>query len=302
MKNVKERMRVKMAKTMINILIVLLSFSLISNAQDQEGSSELMIQPRKLIDSHTAGVLPRAHFDLETRIYPNGDPEMNGAGMAFSFSVGITDRLNLGGGYGGDGVISRENPKGNPYPFLFLKYRILEESFIRPAVALGFDPTGYGGIENDSTNYKGFIYKSQGFFIALSKNYLIFKKLQLGIHGSVNFSVEDLDNVTWPNVFLGTDLSFNEELAISVEYNMALNQVDKRDEVGDNSYANPINGFFNVGLRWNMVPNLYLEFLAKDAFSMKQEDHSLEITHDLGWSREIKIVYVASFLNRNRDK
>lgn len=302
MKKERSKMQVKMINKLSKVWIAFLISFLVINAQEDEEKSKLMIQPRKLIDSHTAGVLPRAHFDLETRIYPNGDREMNGAGMAFSFSVGITDRLNLGGGYGGDGVISRENPKGNPYPFLFLKYRLLEESFLRPAIALGFDPTGYGGIENDSTNYKGFIYKSQGFFIALSKNYLIFKKLQLGIHGSVNFSIEDLDNVTWPNLFLGTDLSFNEELAISIEYNMALNQLDKKDNADDEGYGNPIYGFFNVGLRWNIVPNLYLELLAKDVTSMKQENHSLEVTHHLGWSRELKIVYVASFLRKDREK
>lgn len=313
MKKENVTMQVKMDRSIRTITVTLLTLliSFASYAQDESSEeSKVMIQPRKLIDSHTAGVLPKAHFDLETRIYPSGDPARDGSGLSFSFSVGITDRLNLGGGYGGDGIIGRNNPQGNPYPSLFIKYRLLEESFLRPALALGFDPTGYGGIENDSTNYKGYIYKSQGFFVALSKNYLIFKRIQLGLHGSVNFAFEDVikdhKEIKWPNVFLGIDLSFNEELAISLEYDWALNQMDKKDDpsdAGDDKYANPLYGIFNIGLRWNIVDNLYLELLAKDVTSMKQENNTEVVENDLGWSREIKIVYIGNFLSRrNRDR
>ena len=263
---------------------------------EEVNGEQTMIQPLKLIDSHTAGILPRAHYDLELRIYPGGNNGADGAGMAFSFAVGITDRLNLGAGYGGDGLIGRGKPKPDPYPSLLIKYRIFEESFIRPAIALGFDATGFGGIENDTLNYKGFIYKSQGFFAAFSKNYLLFKRVQLGLHGSVNYSLEERKTVRWPNVFLGLDLGFNEELALNVEYDMGLNQKDPYSE----KYANPLKGIVNLGLRWNVVPALYVELLAKDLTEMKLSN--IAANKSVGWSRELRMVYCAGFNSRRDSK
>jgi hypothetical protein len=270
------------------MLVIVVPFSGVAQEDEiaEEGEEE-MLQPRRLIDAHTAGILPRAHFDFETRIYPSGDEDIEGCGLMMSISVGITDRLNIGVSYGGDGIVGRGKVRGNPYPGALIKYRIIEESFHVPGIAIGYDHQGYGGIETN--NYKGYIYKSQGLFCALSKNYLLFRKLQLGIHGAINFTWEDIHNVKWPNGYIGIDLGFNEELAIALEYDLALNQKDRNS----GSWANPLKGIFNIGIRWAIVPAFYIEFDAKDIFLQKIEDY---VTGDkLGWSRELKIVYVTSF-------
>ncbi len=258
-------------------------------AQDEEEpAEEKMIQPRRLIDAHTAGILPRAYFDFETRIYPSGSVSIRGCGLSLGISVGITNRLNFGISYGGDGLIGRSKAKGNPYPGAFIKYRIIEESFVLPGIAIGYDHQGFGGIEDSS--YLGFVYKSQGFFIALSKNFLFFKKIQFGLHGAVNFSIEDVRNVKWPNCYIGMDLGINEELAFSIEYDCALNQKDPSSE----KYANILKGFFNMGIRYAFTPAFYLEFDAKDIFQQKRVSNNSD--KRMGWSRELKIVYLASFL------
>lgn len=266
--------------------ILFLSIHIVAQ-EEEEPVEERMIQPRRLIDAHTAGILPRAHFDFETRIYPSGDEDISGCGLLLSITVGITDRLNIGVSYGGDGIVGRGRVRGNPYPGALIKYRIIEESYHIPGIAIGYDHQGYGGIEPE--NYTGYVYKSQGLFLALSKNYLIFRKIQLGIHGAVNFTWEDIRNVKWPNGYVGLDFGLNEELAIALEYDCALNQKDR----GSDHYTNPLKGIFNVGIRWAFVPTFYLEFDAKDIFLQKIADY---ITDErMGWSRELKIVYVTSF-------
>lgn len=251
------------------------------------GEKPEMIQPRRLVDAHTAGILPRASFDFETRIFPSGSNTIRGCGLYLGISVGISNRLNIGISYGGDGLIGRGKPRGNPYPGGLIKYRIIEESYHIPGISLGYDHQGYGGIEDSS--YLGFVYKSQGFFVALSKNYLLFSKLQFGLHGAVNFSLEDIKQVKWPNCYIGLDIGINEELALAIEYDLGLNQKDLHDE----TYLNPLRGILNLGLRWSFDPQLYLEFDTKDILQHKRVSNNVD--QRIGWSRELKIVYVTSF-------
>lgn len=258
-----------------------------------------MIQPRRLINGHTAGLLPRGRYELETRVYPSRQEVADGAGVTFAFGVGITDRLMFGGGYGADGAIGRGTIRGNPWPGLLLKYRIIEEKYFFPGIALGFDWQGFGGIEgydDGEAHYRGYVYKSQGAFLALSKNYLLFKRAELGIHGSVNFSVEDLPRVQWPNVVIGIDFGVNEELAFVVEYDLALNQRDRgdRDSVAT-GYANPLRGFLCAGIRWAFAPAFYIELNFMDLLENKLLRLDEPFGGRLGWSRELKLVYLGVF-------
>lgn len=240
-----------------------------------------MLQPTRLIDAQTAGVLPKATYTFETRIYASGDTGIRGNGLCLGISIGITDRLNVGVSYGGDGLIGRGRARGNPYPGAFIKYRVIEESYILPAIALGYDHQGYGGID---PAYKGYVYKSPGFFVALSKNYLLFSSANLGFHGGVNFSLEELSKVKWPDGYIGLDIAVNQELAAAVEYDLGLNARDPRST----RYFNPLNGFLNAGLRWAFGPQFYIELFAKDLLQNKVDAGNRR----LGWSRELKFVYV----------
>jgi hypothetical protein len=247
-------------------------------------AGEEMVQPRRLVDAPTAGVLPKAAFDFDARIYPTGNPDMPGAGLQMGVSVGVLDRLNIGVSYGADGLVGRgRNIRPNPYPGAYIKYRIFEEDYFIPGIALGYDHQGYGGIENN--DYDGFVYKSPGFFLALSKNYLVFSKMQIGIHGAVNFSLEELRYVRWPNAYVGVDLGINEELAVVAEYDLALNA---KDPLG--TYLNPLRGYINAGIRWSLTKSFAMEFDAKDLMENK-----VSAGRRLGWSREFKFVYMDHF-------
>jgi hypothetical protein len=271
---------------------VCLSGLFLAAPAQEQGSG--MLQPRRLIDAHTAGVLPKGYYDFEFRIYPTGDRAMNGAGLLTGIYVGITDRFSFGLSYGGDGLIGRGrqvNP--DPFPGGTLKYRIFDENYFLPAVAIGYEHQGYGGIE-PNVDFNGYIYKSQGFFAALSKNYLLFNAVQFGLHGAVDFSLEDIDIIHWPNGYVGMDLGINNELAIAGEYNLALNELDEPDTTCS-CYVNPLKGILNLGIRWAFTEQFYIEFDAKDVLERKVVEASDGTRHILGWSRELKLVYVNHF-------
>lgn len=254
-------------------------------------SEEEMLQPRTLVNAPTAGVLPKAYYDIECDVFPAGDLSL-GAGILFGFSVGLTNRFSIGLSYGGEGLVGRgKNARGNYLPGWLVKYRIFEENYYMPGIALGYDHQGYGGrADSADFGYRGYIYKSPGFFVALSKNYLLFTKIQLGLHGTVNYSMEEYRQVRWPNAIVGIDLGLNEELAMVFEYDFGFNTKDPRKDKPD-LYARPSEGYLNAGVKWAFTPSFYVEFDAKDVL----ENRRRLDTHRVGWTREIKLVYVTQF-------
>jgi hypothetical protein len=248
-------------------------------------------QPRRLINSHTAGLLPKAHFELETRVYPSRHSSVDGGGIIFTLSVGITNRFMFGAGYGADGLVGHGRVRGNPWPGLLIKYRAIEESLHFPAIAIGFDWQGYGGIEgylNGGGNYAGYVYKSQGFFLAISKNYRLLRAMSLGWHVSVNYSLEEHEQIRWPNGYAGLDIGINNELELFGEYDLGLNELDPEGR----NYANPLFGLLNAGVRWSFAPEFFMQFNAKDFLQNKLRERP---NSRLGWSRELLIVYVHKF-------
>ena len=247
------------------------------------------LQPRKLVDAHTAGVLPKSHYDLECRFYPAGNPRYE-SGMMMGLNVGVTDRFTVGLSYGGEGIIGRRgNIKGNEQPGVLVKYRLFEERYITPALTLGYDHQGSGGIANRGEfGYNGYIYKSSGFFTALSKSYIMLNVIQIGLHGTANYSLEGRDKVNWPNIMGGFDITVNDELTFVMEYDCALN-----DKTGKkNEYYS--TGFLNAGLRWAFSHSFQLEFDVKDIFEKKLRGPENNKVKN-GWSRELKVLHYSQF-------
>ncbi|MDR0306755.1 MAG: YjbH domain-containing protein [Chitinispirillales bacterium] len=256
------------------------------------------LQPRRLVDMHTAGVLPRGHYDLECRFYAAGDRDYE-SGMMTGVSVGLTDRFTVGLSYGGEGIIGRRSDVNwNDQPGVLIKYRLFEERYVTPALAVGYDHQGLGGTAGAyEFGYDGYIFKSPGFFAALSKNYIMLSIVQIGLHGTSNYSLEDRKNVNWPNFMTGFDITINEELAFVMEYDFALN-----DRTGKKwKYHSP--GFLNAGLRWAFSPNFHLEFDVKDIFENKMRrigdnmdtGEPVPVRVKNGWSRELKVLYYSQF-------
>jgi len=260
-----------------------------------------MIQPYKLVSAPTAEILPRSYLDVEINFYASRG--VYGTGLIAGVHVGLTDRLMFGLAYGGEGLIgTSDNVYWYPPRNLggMVKYRLFEEGAVPPAITIGFDNQGYGGpASTGEYGYDGYIFKAPGFFLAASKSYMMMNAVQVGFHGVLNYSIEGVDDTGWwPNLTAGMDIVINEELSIIAEYDMALNDISG-SEKNSKRIANPLNGYFNIGLRWAFTENFHLQFDIRDIFENKTRlapiPADLENRSPIGWSREMKVIYITKF-------
>jgi hypothetical protein len=258
--------------------------------------AEESIPSMNLVDAHTAGILPKGVYQIESRVFPGVNPA-NGCGIIVGLSAGIGNRFNLGISYGGEGIIGRgRNALFNPLPGCLIKYRLFEENYYFPGVAIGFDYQGFGGIAQESAfGYSGYVYKSQGFFAAFSKSYLLFSIINLALHGDADFSLEEVKKVTWPNARAGIDFGFSEDFLFVVEYDFGLNTRDPHGPQDHPLYARPQDGYLHAGVRWNITRNFIVEADGRDLLEhrWKKEISPNGLTEykRVGWSREIKFIY-----------
>jgi len=227
-----------------------------------------VIEPRKIVECPTAGLLPRGSFDLDLRIFPEG-------GILSGIEVGLMDRLLLGFSFGGEHIIGDETVDWYPKAELAAKYRLFEEGQMYPAVAIGFDSQGFGGYIDSLKRYE---IKSKGVYIALSKNYAFLGGM--GIHAGINYSLEKEDGDDDPSGYVGLDKSLNTEISLLVEYDFAIN------DNADNSLGSG-DGYLNAGVRWTFAHKLDLEFDVKNLIENGKQNPRP--------SRELRLVYLEYF-------
>ena len=203
------------------------------------------LEPRFLVDVPTAGMLPKGTVNLDVDFYQEG-------GVLLGVSLGIFDRLSIGVSYGGSNLIGGDKPVMNEIPGMHLKIRLLEESFVLPALALGFDSQGKDGYLKDLDRYK---IKSPGFYAVASKNYSFLGFMSF--HGGINYSLERSDGDEDINVFAGIEKTLGPVVSLMVEYNLGANDSNAK-AVGRG------RGYLNAGLRWSIGGGLTLGASLKD--------------------------------------
>ncbi|MGB7060925.1 MAG: hypothetical protein WBF13_01055, partial [Candidatus Zixiibacteriota bacterium] len=79
------------------ILLLFLMLNISAFAQESQKVTEVsrvpMLEPRRLIDCPTAGLLPRASFDFDIRMFPAG-------GVIFGLDIGLMRRFMVGMSFG----------------------------------------------------------------------------------------------------------------------------------------------------------------------------------------------------------
>lgn len=223
-----------------------------------------------IIDKPTAGMLHRGNYYVSSGFFEQG-------GVLFCVSVGLIDRFNFGISYGGTDIIGTNKPRMNPYPGVNVKIRVLDESLVAPAIAMGFEWQGRGPYIDDLKRYT---IKSPGFYAVASQNYSILGNLS--VHGGINLSTERGDGDKDLNVFFGAEKSVGRDISILAEYDLGLN---------DNS-ANAIGrgrgrGYLNLGFRWSWGKGLVLGVNVKDV--LKNDG---DITDG---NRTLQLEYVGTF-------
>ena len=256
----------KSTKACTVILLIFLSLHRIHSAYAQGSSgSEAEIEPRYLVDLPTAGMLSHGRLAFDLDFYQGG-------GVLFELSIGAFDRLMLSASYGGRRIIGSDTPQWNNIPGFQIKVRLIDETLLLPAIALGFNSQGREYYLEELSRYR---IKSMGFYLVVSKNYRAMGFLSL--HGGINYSLERADGDQDPNFFAGAEKTLGPFLSLLVEYNLALND-NSGEALGRG------RGYLNIGIRASLGSGLTIGMNLKDLFENQPETETA--------GRTIKIEYV----------
>jgi hypothetical protein len=249
-------------------------------------SSLYDVPPRWLIDMPTAGTLPRAYFDIGFRFYPSG-------GTIASTNIGLSNRMMLGVSFGGEGIISNDEPIWNPKIEFNIKLRVIDEQEYFPAFSLGFCSQGNGFYNDEWDRYT---FKSRGLYAVVSRSFYFYNWTSgwhLGLNYSTEFKKDDEKDI---NFFVGFDATFKYNLALVAEYDVALNDnrsgipaeiFNDQGEDYDVVFSGKGRGYLNWGIRWLFARDLELELLLKDLLVNRRESRAL--------TREIRLTYIDRF-------
>ncbi len=230
--------------------------------------------PVDLINTPSAGTLGRGCLSTEMRFAPGG-------GVLGGLQVGVSERFDIGLSYGGGRIIGNEKIVWNGQPGVIAKFRILDESNIYPAIAMGYNSQGYGEYIDSLEMYE---IRSMGAYLVASKNWNTILNSQIGIHLGVNYSFEQPDSVNVPSVFMGISLEISPQLGIFIEYDSAIDYGRYLD-VGNFKITKGA-GFLNAGVRVGVSD----EFFVECDFNNLIFGENVE-----SFNREIRLRYVYSF-------
>ncbi len=240
------------------------------------------LQFTSLANMPIAGLLERGAYEIDLRMYPEG-------GLYSFVTIGFLRSMNVGFSYGAGNVIGRGRVEWNPNVEFAIKVRLIPESAVFPALALGYASQGYGPWLGDQ-GLERYTVKSPGFYAVVSKNYVLLT--EIGVHAGINRSREaDDDNDL--NIFGGIDLAVGPDIYLVAEYDTAINDNDQ-EALG---YG---NGYLNFGIKWAASEQLRLELFFTNLLDNVRgagKDVTIEnIARTLGGAgREIRIVYTDWF-------
>jgi hypothetical protein len=224
------------------------------------------VEPVKLIDKPTAGLLKRGSYFVSSNFYQRG-------GLLVGIMVGIFDPFTFGISYGGTDIIGQNKIDMNPIPGVYAKLRLVSEGTILPAFALGFDSQGKEPYLS-ADSLKRYTIKSPGIFLAASKNYAVLGNLSL--HAGLNRSLETNDGDSDMDAYIGVEKSLSSDISIMLEYDFAVN--DNHGNAIGKGY-----GYFNFGFRWawgkGLVVGFDLKNITKNQDNVNVGNRTLQIDY-----------------------
>ncbi len=261
---------------------------------------QIQLPPANLVTIPTAGTPQRGQFEVELLMQRDG-------GVLGRLGVGFSDRFSLGLSYSVQHFIGDDEITYQPLPEAQLKYRLIDETFSLPAVAIGLDSQGRGAFWNaeldtvggaPAINMARYDVKAIGIYIVMSKNWQILGNF--GSHLGISRNVRETDEIERDdlNIFLGLDKDIIPGLGVFLEYNAGLddNGYSDYDAEDPEVFEEALNGltvgrgvgYLNAGIRWHVSPGFYLEVDLNDIMVNKGGDVEY-------FSRELKVVYSELF-------
>jgi hypothetical protein len=244
----------------------------VSPIQAQTPDALESLELLQLVNQPTAGVLKKGQYAFELRTFGHG-------GLNAGIALGLFHRFSFGFSYGADGLIGYDDPTWNRFPGVTVKFRLIEESMVMPAVTLGFDMQGRGTWYDDNDRY---LFKAPGFYGAVSRNF-VGPVGNFGIHGGVNYNAVEAENESSVDFWVGADLAFNEMISLIGEFDFALDDLEETDpERFGEGY-----GYLNLGARLSLMQSLAIDILFLDIYSNSAENE--------GIGRELRLTYIETF-------
>lgn len=258
--------------------------------------------PPNLVTIPTAGSMQRGSYEIEMLM-------QTGGGVLARLGVGITDQFSLGMSYGIQQFIGDQRPRINrTMPEAQLKYRLFEEGYKMPAIALGLDTQGRGNFQSkviidttyadtaanvyntEKTTYERYEIKAIGVYIVASKNWNVLGNFGSHLGLSKNFlEADDIDDDI--NLFFGVDKDLGVDFSFFLEFNAALDDNGYKDKRADlkGLTIGKGRGYLNAGLRWQVAPSFYMEIDFNDILINKDKTTGgIEVKNI---SRELKVVF-----------
>ncbi len=107
-------------------------------------------------------------------------------------------------------------------------------------------------------------------------------------HGGVNISSENsVDRDKSVNFFAGMDATFDYNLALLLEYDLALNDNSGKQLENIGPISGKGRGYLNFSIKWLFTRNLELEFILKDMLTNRRESST--------FTREVRMTYIENF-------
>jgi len=262
-----EELFVNKVPKVVFLFLFVLVFPVTVRSQGYAGDAATS-EPLMIIDKPTAGMLKRGEFELTSNFYEQG-------GILVGINVGVFDQFSFGVSYGGTDIIGSSRIGWNPEPGVNARFRIINENFVMPAIALGFDSQGKEPFL-DADSLRRYTIKSPGFFAAASKNYSILGNLS--IHGGLNMTLERHDGDKDLDAYVGGEKSIGRDISLFGEYDFGFN---------DDQTIGRGRGYLNLSLRWSWGKGLVVGFDLKNV-TKNQQNISIG-------TRTIEIDYVGEF-------
>lgn len=249
--------------------------------------------PSTLVSVPTAGTLERGQYEMEVLMMTDG-------GILGRLGIGFTDNFSLGMSYGIQQFIGDGKPSFNrTVPEAQVKYRIYDESYNIPAIAIGLDTQGRGkfqtydvvvdSLTEETESIERYEVKAIGIYLVASKNWQIWGNFGTHFGISKNMWEEDPYDDDF-NIFFGFDKDLSPELSLYAEYNAGLddNNYDDNELIDLTKITvGQGRGYLNAGVRWFVTPSMMLEVDMNDIF-INKEGKSY-------FSRELKLIYTELF-------
>ncbi|MCF7919893.1 MAG: YjbH domain-containing protein [Candidatus Cloacimonetes bacterium] len=231
-----------------------------------------------LVDAPTAGILQRGEASLFTEFYKDN-------GMLVGMRLGLFPRFVVGMSYGAENVVGNQKPDWHDRVEFQGKFRLLDESYSIPALAIGFDSQGHGRFyieDNDGNELRRYDIKSKGFYLVASKNFEFIGNL--GTHLGCNYSLENTDDSRHLNIFAGVDKMIGDVLVATVEYDMGLNDnSDWLESTLEENFDNLEKGYLNAGMGIYFSSNFLLQLKFNDLLQNRSDtqaaDRSLNLRY-----------------------